>query len=80
MDLVSFFDGSFNPVYNLSPAGWAHAVHVTSNGRHIVVGYGDDHVDLYENRDAKKTDTGPFKVTREMWEELMFRIEKLERG
>ena len=53
---------------------------MTTNGRYIVVGYGEDHVDLYENRDAKKTDTGPFKVTREMWEELMERLERLERA
>jgi WD40 repeat protein len=80
MDLVSFFDGNFKPVYNLSPSGWAHAVHVTTNGRYIVVGYGEDHVDLYENRDAKKQDTGPFQVTREMWEELVERLERLEKA
>jgi len=78
MEIVSFFDSDFNLVYNLSPKGWAHAVHVTSNGKYIVVGHGEDHVDLYENRDAQKEETGEFKLTREMWEEMVTRMDRLE--
>jgi WD40 repeat protein len=79
MEIVSFFDRGFNLVYNLSPKGWAHAVYVTSNGKFVVVGSGEDHVDLYENRDAGEAKPGEeFQLTREMWTELLARVAALE--
>lgn len=83
MGIVSFFDSNFKNIYNLSPNGWAHAVHITTTGKYIAVGYGDDHVDLYENRDAteqKAPAADDFQVTKEMWDLLVARVAALEKA
>ena len=82
MGVVSFFDGDFAPVYNLSPTGWAHAIKITQDGRFVTVGYGDDHVDLYENRDYKRSRKADpnFKVTEDQWEDIVQRVAELEKA
>ncbi len=86
--VVTFFNREFQPFFSLSPEGWVHSLRVTANSKYIVVGYGDDYLEFYENLSAaigpapkqvEENSNIDFWVTRDDWDNLQKRLAAMER-